>query len=99
MKSKVLKLLKTLQEADSWMTANQLAVKTAISVRSIKNYVSEINAIEPMTISSSQNGYLVDKLKAESYLKKAQSPISQGSQERVNHLITRLIKSKTPMLK
>jgi lichenan operon transcriptional antiterminator len=97
MKSKVLKLLKTLQEADSWMTANQLAVKTAISVRSIKNYVSEINAIEPNTIISSQNGYRVDKAKAETYLKKSESPISQGSEERVNHLITRLIKSKNAL--
>lgn len=97
MKSKVLKLMKTLQEADSWITANQLAVKTAISVRSIKNYVAEINAVEPLTIISSQSGYKVDALKAESYLKKSESPISQGSTERVNHLITRLIKSKVPL--
>lgn len=97
MKSKVLKLLKTLQEADGWTTANHLAVKTAISVRSIKNYVSEINALQPNTILSSQNGYKIDQDKAELYLIKAESPVSQGSQERVNHLITRLIKSKSTL--
>jgi len=94
MKSKVLTLLKLLQEADHWMTANQLSVKTAISVRSIKNYVAEINSLEPNTIISSQNGYKIDKIKATSYIKKSESRISQGSEDRVNHLITRLIKDK-----
>ena len=94
MKSKIMTLLKLLQEADHWMTANQLSVKTDISVRSIKNYVSEINSLEPHTIISSQHGYKLDKIKAASYIQKSESRISQGSEERVNHLITRLIKSK-----
>jgi lichenan operon transcriptional antiterminator len=97
MKSKVLRFLTILNDNDDWMTANQLSAKTDISVRTIKNYVSEINALEPGTILSSQNGYKIDKERSESYLKKADSPISQGSQERVNHLITRLIKSKVPL--
>lgn len=94
MKSKVLTLLKLLQEADHWMTANQLSVKTGISVRSIKNYVAEVNALEPNTIISSQNGYKIDKTKATSYINKTELKISQGSDDRVNYLITRLIKSK-----
>lgn len=94
MKSKIMTLLKLLQEADHWMTANQLSVKTDISVRSIKNYVAEVNAFEPYTIISSQNGYKLDKIKAATYIQKSESRISQGSKERVNHLITRLIKSK-----
>ena len=71
MKSKVLTLLKLLQEADHWITANQLSVKTAISVRSIKTYVSEINSLEPNTIISSQNGYKINKQNATSYIKKS----------------------------
>ena len=97
MKSNVLRLLTFLNDNDDWMTASQLSGKTDISVRSIKNYVSEINNLEPETILSSQNGYKIDKEKSEIYLKKSESPISQGSLERVNHLITRLIKSKTPL--
>ncbi|MGB7594377.1 MAG: BglG family transcription antiterminator [Erysipelotrichaceae bacterium] len=97
MKSKVLLFLTILNDADDWMTANQLSAKTDISVRTIKNYVSEINALEPGTILSSQSGYKIDKEKSDLYMKKTDSPISQGSQERVNHLITRLIKSKTPL--
>jgi len=97
MKSNVLRLLTILNDNDDWMTASQLSGKTDISVRSIKNYVSEINNLEPETILSSQNGYKIDKDKSEIYLRKSESPISQGSLERVNHLITRLIKSKTPL--
>jgi len=97
MKSNVLRLLTILNDNDDWMTASQLSGKTDISVRSIKNYVSEINNLESETILSSQNGYKIDKDKSEIYLRKSESPISQGSLERVNHLITRLIKSKTPL--
>lgn len=97
MKSNVLRLLTILNDNDDWMTASQLSGKTDISVRSIKNYVSEINNLEPETILSSQNGYKIDKEKSEIYLKKSESPISQGSFERVNYLITRLIKSKPPL--
>jgi len=97
MKPNVLRLLTILNDNDDWMTASQLSGKTDISVRSIKNYVSEINNLEPETILSSQNGYKIDKDKSEIYLKKSESPISQGSFERVNYLITRLIKSKTPL--
>ncbi|NTW96794.1 MAG: BglG family transcription antiterminator [Erysipelotrichaceae bacterium] len=95
MKSKVLKLVKVLTDHDDWITANQLSAKTEFSVRSIKSYIGEINAIEPQTILSSQSGYKIDKSKSEIVINKADSPISQGSLERVNHLITRLIKSKS----
>lgn len=97
MKTKALKLLRILNDSQNWTTAGQLSVKACLSVRSVKNYISEINSVVPFTIISSKNGYRIDKANAELCIKKSESSVSQGAEERVIHIITKLIKSKVPM--
>lgn len=51
------------QEKD-WIKSADLSAHMEVSVRSIKNYVKEINSIHKDLIQSSKNGYSVDKTRA-----------------------------------
>ena len=59
MKPKLKKLIQLLLEAQPRTSAN-LAERLDVSVRSIKNYVREINEEFPNTIQSSYEGYRID---------------------------------------
>lgn len=94
MNAKSLKLLNYLQNQDDWITSSQLSLKLNVSLRSIKNYISEIKIIDPHLIISSQNGYKVNKSELQAFLKSAYSLIPQTPEERVDYIIIKLVKTK-----
>lgn len=63
-------LLKILAESDESMTASVLAEKMNVSVRSIRNYVSQLMAEYPDIVASSAKGYCVDRELAKDLLEK-----------------------------
>lgn len=71
--------------------ASRLATLLDVSLRSIRNYVKEINSAFPDTISSSNKGYSINHNKAISILKEEQYDIPQTSKERIDFIITRLL--------
>lgn len=88
------KLIKSLIELQP-KTANQLAETLNVSVRTIKNYVKEINDEHPNLISSSKDGYCVDVSKAFTLFNTENKRIPQTSQERVYYIINKLIHHNT----
>ncbi len=88
------KLIKSLLESQP-KTANQLAELLNVSIRTIKNYVKEINEEHPELISSSNEGYSVQIDKALSLLNTPEKHIPQTSQERVYFIINKLIHHNT----
>lgn len=90
MKLKSIKLINCLQE-NSPCTAKNLAERLSISTRSIKNYVKEINAEFPNTISSSQLGYTINVDMAKEIVKLKNERIPQSSEERIVFLLTKLM--------
>lgn len=90
MKPKLNQLIRILRE-NSHITANELAAKMNVSVRSIKNYVSDINKEYPNTIHSSKEGYQINKNIAKTILDNDNTHIPQTSHERVTYIINELI--------
>lgn len=73
-------------------TALNLADELNVSVRSIKNYVHDINHLYPGTIISSHKGYEVDLHQAHDILSETTNHIPQNSDERITYIITKLLK-------
>lgn len=90
MKPKSLKLIRLLLESQP-CTANTLADRMGVSVRSIKNYVHDINEEFPKTIASSREGYILDLEMAKEILKNDSERVPQTSEERVIFILTQLI--------
>ena len=90
--SKSLKLLNYLQNQDDWTTALQLSLKLNVSLRSIKNYISEIKKVNTKLIISSRNGYKVNKPEVQIFLKAKDSIIPQTPEERIDYIIIKLVK-------
>lgn len=90
MKPKSLKLIRLLLESQP-CTANTLADRMGVSVRSIKNYVHDINEEFPKTIASSREGYILDLEMAKDILKNDSERVPQTSEERVIFILTQLI--------
>lgn len=90
MKQNNLKIIKILMES-SQMTAATLADKMQVSIRSVKNYVKEINDAYPNTIVSSREGYRIDPEIAKDILNNDTTHIPQTSEERVTYIINELI--------
>lgn len=96
MQSKHLKLLRLFLDSADALTAQVLASNMAVSDRSVKNYIAEINASEPGLIQSSHRGYAVDKARAMSVLSSHAHTMPQRPEERVNYLLTQLLNSRQP---
>ncbi|MFL0268768.1 BglG family transcription antiterminator [Candidatus Clostridium radicumherbarum] len=93
MNAKSLKLLSYLQSQDDWITSSQLSLKLNASLRSIKNYISEIKKVNTDLIISSRNGYKVNKPELQAFLKTINSSIPQTPEERIDYIIIKLVKS------
>lgn len=93
MNVKLLKLLNYLQSQNDWTTALQLSLKLNVSLRSIKNYTSEIRKANPNLIISSRKGYKANKSELQAFLKSTESLIPQTPEERIDYIIIRLIKN------
>lgn len=72
-------------------TSTNLAEELKVSVRSIKNYVREINDEYPDTISSSRKGYAVNQENALKILSESSQHIPQNSSERIVYIINSLL--------
>ena len=97
MKPKNIQLIRTLSEQLQPINSNTLASNLGVSVRSVKNYIKEINDSYPDTILSSRDGYQIDKEKAMQILQGIDSHIPQSSKERVVYILSRIIKSDKPV--
>lgn len=73
-------------------TAQTLAERMDVSIRSIKNYVREINEEAPDTITSSREGYRTYIDKAKSLLDENNNHVPQTSKERVIFILNQLLK-------
>ncbi len=91
MKQKSIDMIKLLMGEPS--TAKRLADTLDVSVRSIKNYVKEINEQYKGTIESSQKGYSIDRTKGLEILENIDKSIPQTSNERAYHIIAKLLHS------
>ena len=91
MKMKHLKLLRCMSAEEGWQSAAALSLKMNVSLRSIKNYVSEINTIEPGLIQSGRRGYRIKEGDAYRVFEEARCGIPQTSKERVHYIINRLV--------
>lgn len=84
------KLIRCLLEAQP-STAQMLAERMEVSVRSIKNYVRELNELEPDTIQSARDGYRINIEKAKALLDEHEDNVPQSSKERVIYILNQLL--------
>lgn len=74
------------------LTANQLSARLQLSVRTIKNYIRQINDSTPNTIISSNKGYSLNNSSTQLEISHANSDkIPQNSSERVAFIIKNLL--------
>lgn len=90
METKYLPLLKQLFEANTWVTAVSLANTLGISVRTVKNYVSELNGCYHGIIASSRKGYIINPEIGAKALKETKSSIPQTARERAAYIMKRI---------
>lgn len=91
-KEKLIQMLLKEQPLTSSVLANQLDV----SVRTVKNYIYQINDDYPETISSSRSGYSINEDHAYDVLRdilSEEKEIPQTSNERIIYLLNKLLKS------
>lgn len=90
------KMIRLLFESDQTIKAEVLAAHLNVSIRTIKNYVHDINQMYPHAIKSTHTGYLIEKHIAKKILN-TYSHIPQTSKERVVYIINAIIKSPDPI--
>lgn len=93
MKTKNIQLIRSLTEQLQPINSSTLASSLGVSVRSVKNYIKEINDAYPDTILSSRDGYQINKDQAMHILQAIDSRVPQSSKERVVYILSRIIKS------
>lgn len=89
------RMIEILDKASGWVPAAMLANMLSASERSIRNYVTEINAESPRRIESSKEGYRLSKTPGERASEPTASPRSVheagDAASRCNYLIVRLV--------
>jgi lichenan operon transcriptional antiterminator len=87
-------LLRLLITQDAWLTSFSISSLLGISVRSVKNYISSINADYPGLVVSSRNGFLVeDKKRLIKILQTETSGVlrQQGAGDRKKYIFQKLL--------
>jgi lichenan operon transcriptional antiterminator len=87
-------LLRLLIAQDTWLTSFSISSLLGISVRSVKSYISGINAGYPGLIVSSHNGFLVeDKKRLMKFLQTETSGVlrQQGAGDRKKYIFQKLL--------
>lgn len=100
MNEKQLQLIKFLMKSQEWTTATTLAEILGVSVRTVKNYVAELNRTYPEIISSSSSGYLISSDQAMAALVSFQEntpSIPQTNKERALYVIISLLRASGPL--
>jgi len=95
MNNKQKNLIKILLDANENITANSLASKIGVSIRSIMNYISEINFLHAGLIASSRSGYNINKNMAKKLLEFKRTNVPQTPEERVNYIIKTMLTKKS----
>lgn len=97
MQAKYIPLIKFLLEKDSHVTASTLSDHLDISVRTVKNYIRELNESYPDIIESSSRGYRINSRIAAKALKEVRSGIPQTSRERSAYIMNQVVKNRGPV--
>ena len=77
-------------EHKDWVTA---ALEMGVSIRTVKNYISDLNGIYTSLIESSGSGYRIDRERAADLLNEASQHIPQTNKERSAYVAIRLLRS------
>lgn len=93
MEQKYTQITKLLLEHNDWITAASLADHMGVSVRTVKNYISELNSTYTSLIESSGSGYRIDTEKAATLLNENSQHIPQTNKERSSYVAIRLLRS------
>lgn len=93
MEQKYSQITRLLLEHKNWITASSLADQLGVSVRTVKNYISDLNSIYPALIESSGNGYRIDTETAAKVLNENTQHIPQTNKERSSYVAIRLLRS------
>ena len=80
-------------EHKDWVTAALLSDEMGVSIRTVKNYISDLNGIYTSLIESSGYGYRIDRERAADLLNEASQHIPQTNKERSVYVAIRLLRS------
>ncbi len=93
MRMKQEELINYLYTHNEKVTANILSKALNLSIRTIKSYIAELNMNYPSLISSSNRGYVIDKVKANSLLQ-YKDDIPQDYESRCIYIIKKTLLEK-----
>lgn len=93
MRRKQEELINYLYTHNEKVTANILSKALNLSIRTIKSYITELNMNYPSLISSSNRGYVIDKVKANSLLQ-YKDDIPQDYESRCIYIIKKTLLEK-----
>lgn len=93
MRRKQEELINYLYTHNEKVTANILSKALNLSIRTIKSYIAELNMNYPSLISSSNHGYVIDKVKANSLLQ-YKDDIPQDYESRCIYIIKKTLLEK-----
>lgn len=93
MRRKQEELINYLYTHNEKVTANILSKALNLSIRTIKSYIAELNMNYPSLISSSNRGYVIDKVKANSLLQH-KDDIPQDYESRCIYIIKKTLLEK-----
>lgn len=98
MNPKYLELINYLIQYHDYLSTKNISNELGLSVRTIRNYISEINYFHPALIYSSHKGYKINHKYALSIMKKVSDNqvTPQDSNDRVNYIICRLTTKHSP---
>lgn len=93
MQEREITLLKSLSSHDDWITSFSLSALLGISVRTVKNYVKNINEKAPQLIESSRQGYRIrDTALLGEILSKFEEPLApQTIEDRKQYILCKLL--------
>lgn len=97
MMGKQISLIRLLLEKNDVITAACLSVKLRISVRSVKNYVNELNWEYPNIIITSHQGYRINPSVATKALSSLCKRIPQTTKERAQFIIVKAVQGNRPL--
>ncbi len=93
MEQKYTQIARLLLDQNGWVTAASLSDHMGVSVRTVKNYISELNSTYASLIESSSSGYRIDTEKAAKLLNDTSQHIPQTNKERSSYVAIRLLRS------
>ena len=92
MDKKYLALLETLENSPSPLTGKELSRSLSVSIRSIQNYIQQINNTYPeKIILSTTSGYSVNNYVLKKYVQYPHQNIPNSKQERIKYLVKAIL--------